>query len=235
MIEDMTIGILGAMPEEIAELKTDLDLTQTIERHGNHFYFGTLYGHHVVLTQCGIGKVNAALTATSLLGFGIDQLIFTGVAGGLAPDLRIGDVVVSKDLLQHDIDVTALGYTLGQIPGEAEFWEADAALTNLALKAARKLDSGQVQLGRILSGDQFIADPQVAQRLYETFGGLCAEMEGAAVAQIAHRFKVPFVVIRSLSDGANSDAKTSYRQWMPIVARNAKAVVRGMLEDLNKN
>ena len=224
------IGIMGAMVQELEGLKAELTGMRCETRRGIDFYFGTLHGKDVVLVQCGIGKVNAAMTTTLLLEQGIEKLIFTGVAGGLESGLRVGDLVISTDLLQHDVDVTALGYELGLIPDEKLSWHSDPELRSLALSVAGQLEDRKAVMGRILSGDQFIASPEKVDYLRETFGGACAEMEGAAVAQVAVKFGVPFVVIRSLSDSADGGAKSDYNVWMPLVAQNAKAVVRGMLE-----
>lgn len=227
-----TIGILGAMTEEIEQLLADMHNPQTEEHHGFRFYRGVLHGQAVVLAECGIGKVNAALTTALLLSLGVDALIFTGVAGGVAHGLKIGDIVVSSDLLQHDVDVTPLGYPLGQVPGEPISWASDAQLQRIAIQAAQSLAEGQVHVGRIVSGDQFIASPEKVEQLSQQYQAVCVEMEGAAVAQVASKWGVPFVVIRSLSDTSDDDAKISYREFMPIVARRAKAVVRAMLEQL---
>jgi len=224
------IGIMGAMTQELEGLKENLENMRCETRRGIDFFYGTLHGKDVILVQCGIGKVNAAMTTTLLLEQGIEKLIFTGVAGGLESGLEVGDLVISTDLVQHDVDVTALGYEIGLIPDEKLSWSADPELRTLALEVAGQLENRKAVLGRILSGDQFIASPEKVDRLRETFGGACTEMEGAAVAQVAAKFGVPFVVIRSLSDSANGGAKRDYNEWMPIVAQNAKAVVRGMLE-----
>ncbi|WP_019585517.1 5'-methylthioadenosine/adenosylhomocysteine nucleosidase [Deinococcus apachensis] len=226
------LAIMGAMDEEIELLLESLQGREDLARPGVTLYRGTLDGVPVLLTQGGIGKVNAAMTATYLLQEGASRVIFTGVAGGVHPDLRVGDIVVSSDLVQHDVDVTALNYALGTIPGETPTWAADEALRTVALEAAGEVEGVQVLEGRVASGDQFIASREGARRLWETFGAACAEMEGAAVAQVCAKAGVPFVVIRSVSDTADHDAQVDYRTFMPRVARHAKQVVRGMLARL---
>jgi adenosylhomocysteine nucleosidase len=225
-----TIGILGAMREEIAQLTASLEQKTETVLHGITFYSGILQGKKVIVAQCGISKVNAAMTTVLLLGQGVTQLIFTGVAGGLVSGLKVGDIVISHDLLQHDVDVQALGYPIGLIPDETLSWQADPALRDLALEVAQTIPSTTAIVGRIVTGDQFVADPAKVAWIRATFGGDCCEMEGAAVAQVASKLGVPFVVIRSLSDSADEGAKSTYNEWMPLVARNAKAVVLGMLE-----
>ena len=226
------LGIIGAMQEEVALLISELsDHSQQLSP-GVTLHSGVLDGHDVLITEGGIGKVNAAMTTAALIAAGASQVIFTGVAGGVHPELRVGDIVVSSDCVQHDVDVTALGYELGVIPGEALSWEADQTLREVALDAARELEGLRAVEGRIASGDQFVASREKVQWLWETFGAACAEMEGAAVAQVCAKHNVPFVVIRSVSDTADHDANVDYREFMPKVARHAKQVVRGMLRRL---
>lgn len=222
------------MPEEIATLLPRLE-DRTTERRGPfEVHAGRLDGHPVLLAVCGIGKVNAAALAQQLLADGAVRLIFTGVAGGLDPSLHVGDVVVSRDAVQHDVDVRALGYELGRVPGEPFAWTADRPLVEAALATARDaVDGAQVVEGRIASGDRFVADPQRARALLEGFGAACAEMEGAAVAQVCARWGVPWVVVRSLSDAADDAASVDFRAFTQIAAARAEAVVRGVLARLD--
>ncbi|AFZ68707.1 5'-methylthioadenosine/adenosylhomocysteine nucleosidase [Deinococcus peraridilitoris] len=227
-----TIGIIGAMSQETELLCAELQHSDEREVMGFRFYAGQLDGQQVIVTQCGIGKVNAAMGTTALLSQGVSRVIFTGVAGGVHPSLKVGDMVVSTDCLQHDVDVQALGYAAGLIPGEALSWPADGELRKLAVQAARTVEGVGVLEGRVVSGDQFIASPQKAEWLRTTFGAVCAEMEGAAVAQVCARWNVPFVVIRSMSDTADHTANVDYSSFMPVVARRAKQVVREMLRGM---
>ncbi len=220
------------MPEELAQLLDVLVDAETYNRGAFTLYKGVLAGKRVLVAQCGIGKVNAAALAQIFVLEGARQLIFTGVAGGLAPDLAVGDIVVSTDAVQHDVDVSALGYALGEVPGEPFSWAADETLRGAALRAAQALGEVKVVAGRVLSGDQFIADREQGRALYRAFDGLCAEMEGAAAAQICNRAGVPFVIVRSISDSADGGAGGDFRTFTPLAARRAKAVVLGMLEHL---
>ncbi len=152
--------------------------------------------------------------------------------------LQVGDIVISTDCVQHDIDVEVLGYALGTIPDESPSWDADPQLRAIAKAAALELaqqkhPSLRVLEGRVASGDQFIASKEGTERLSRLFGAACTEMEGAAVAQVCAKAGIPFVVIRSISDTADHDANVDYREFMPKVARNAKQVARGMLARLN--
>ncbi len=222
-------GIIGAMPEELEELLDVLENTQEEQRGAFTLYRGTLDGQEVLLAECGVGKVNAAALTQLLVTQEVERVIFTGVAGAVDPTLKVGDIVVSTDALQHDTDVTALGYELGQMPGEPLAWGADETLRDLALEAAQYLEEVKVLAGRVVSGDQFIADADKVAQIRETFGAACAEMEGAAVAQVCAKAAIPFVIIRSISDTADHDAEVNFREFTPLAAKRAKRVVRGML------
>lgn len=226
------IGILGAMPEELELLLAELQQAEARSRGAFTLHRGTLAGQPLLLAQCGIGKVNAAALTQTMLLEGVSRLIVTGVAGAVAPELRVGDLVISRDVVHHDLDVTPLGYQLGEVPGEPLAFTADEALQKLALEAARALPEVNAVLGRVASGDQFIASAEKVRWLRETFGAACAEMEGAAVAQLCAKHGVPFVVIRSMSDTADVSAGVDFREFTPLAARRAKVLVRAMLERL---
>lgn len=228
------VGIIGAMSEEVELLIAELADAQTVKQPGATLHLGTLDGVPVIVTEGGIGKVNAAMTTAALIAAGAHKVIFTGVAGGVHPDLQVGDIVISTDCVQHDVDVTALNYELGVVPGESPSWAADQTLRRLAVVAASELDNVRVLEGRIASGDQFIASRERVGWLAQTFGAACAEMEGAAVAQVCAKHGVPFVIIRCVSDTADHSAQVDYRQFFPLVARHAKQVVRGMLAALRE-
>jgi adenosylhomocysteine nucleosidase len=216
------------MQEEVELLLAELEDAQLLDYPGVSLHRGRLDGVDVLLTVGGIGKVNAAMTTTYLMTAGASQVVFTGVAGGVHPELKVGDIVISTDCVQHDVDVTALGYPLGEIPGETLSWQANAALMELATDAAHEVQGVTVMQGRVASGDVFVASPERVAALWQSFGAACAEMEGAAVAQVCSKHGVPFVVIRSVSDTADGSANVDYREFMPLVARHSGQVVRGM-------
>lgn len=229
----MRIGIIGAMNEEIIELKSVMNKIEE-EKIGNLvFYKGEILGKNVILVECGIGKVNAAICATLMkIHFNVDKLLFTGVAGGVNSEINIGDIVIGEDLIEHDFDCTPFGYELGQIPRMDEYkFKADEELANLAYEAAvEKFGSNKIWRGRIVSGDQFVASPEKIKWLRETFNAFCTEMEGAAVAHVCYTFNLPFLVIRAISDKADDDAKVDYPEFVKLAAKNSKTIIEGILE-----
>ena len=235
----MTVGIIGAMDIEIKLLKEDMNLESKLKKAGMTFYSGNLKGQDIVLVKCGICKVNAGICTQILIDdFDINKLIFTGVAGAVDPKLEVEDIVVSTDLIQHDVDATSFGdRQLGEIPelNKVEF-EADQELIDLAFQAGKKVlssASNSIYKGRILSGDQFISDREKVKFLKEKFDGFCTEMEGAAVAQTAYLNEVPFVVIRSISDKADEEADISFAKFVKIAAQHSHNIVMAMLEKIN--
>ncbi|GAA4717246.1 5'-methylthioadenosine/adenosylhomocysteine nucleosidase [Brevibacillus fulvus] len=234
----MRIGMIGAMDEEIALYLQEMEQRKETVKAGIRFYEGVLNGKTVVLCKSGVGKVNAAVTTQMLIDqFNVEQIIFTGVAGAAHPDLNIGDIVVSTDCLQHDMDVTALGFPAGQIPfAEKSVWEADRQLIDLAVRAGQSLaEDVQVVTGRVLSGDQFIANHDKVEQLFTQFQAHCIEMEGAAVGQVCAMNEVPFVIVRSMSDKADGSAHVNFAEFTELAARRSFAIVQSMLQQLGAN
>ena len=226
------IAIIGAMAEEVNELLPLLENKQEIKYPAFTVYQGNLGQHKALIAQCGIGKVNAAALTQLVLMQGAKQVIVTGVAGAVDPNLNVGDIVISSDAVQHDVDVTGLGYEIGKVPGENLAYIADDHLKNLASEATTELEQVKGVVGRIVSGDQFIYDPEMSRWLHSTFKASCAEMEGASIAQICSKWEVPFVIIRSISDNANQDAGVDFREFTPLAASRAKKIVELMLQNI---
>lgn len=230
----MRIGIIGAMDEEITLYKEGMDLARKTRKTGITYYEGQWEGKEVVLCKCGVGKVNASVCTQILIDtFQVGAIIFTGVAGALHPDLEIGDIVVGTDCQHHDMDVTALGFPRGVIPfTDMSVFHADERLVHAAVQASEQVAEGKTMTGRILSGDQFIASRDTVRELYETMGGMCTEMEGAAVAQVCAMNEVPFVVIRSMSDKADGSAHVNFPEFTKLASQRSYEIVKSMLAHL---
>jgi adenosylhomocysteine nucleosidase len=229
-----TIGIIGAMQEEIELLHAQLEQATEESHAGIKYYRGKLHGRKAVLCKSGVGKVNAAVCTQVLIDrFGADVVLFTGVAGALDPVLDIGDIVISSSSVQHDMDVTALGFPRGVIPyQETSEFRADEGLVRLASEAGERLFPGRCRIGKVLSGDQFVADREAVRTLHEQLGGTCTEMEGAAVAQVCAMNGVPYVVIRSMSDKADGSAHVNFAEFTVEAANRSFALVSDMVRDL---
>lgn len=231
----MRIGIIGAMNEEVIELKNIMSDIQ-VENLGNlEFFKGNLLGKEVVLVEGGIGKVNASICATLMIEhFKVSKVLFTGVAGGTNPDINIGDIVIGVDQIEHDFNATAFGYELGQIPRMDTYkFKADEELVNLAYSVAvEEFGAEKVRKGRIVSGDEFVASVEKINWLRDTFNADCTEMEGASVAHVCHVFGMPFLIIRAISDKANHDAKVDFPEFVKLAAKNSKTIIEGILKRL---
>ncbi|ANS75026.1 nucleosidase [Paenibacillus yonginensis] len=229
------IGILGAMDEEIALLLRQMEGKDTQIQAGIPFTTGRLLGRNVVVSKSGVGKVNAAATTQLMIDrFNVSSVLFTGVAGAVNPELQIGDIVISSSCQQHDMDVTPLGYARGIIPyQEISDFPADDALVKLAMRACEKIcQDHQFLVGRVLSGDRFVADRDVVQDLYENMHGACVEMEGAAVAQVCYMNRVPYVVLRSMSDKADGSAHVNFAEFTVEAANRSYAILNEMIASL---
>ncbi len=229
------IGIIGADEMEIAILKEAVSEAKCVTLAGMDFCRGRIGNLCVVIARCGIGKVNAAICAQLLIGqFGAEKIINTGVAGSMNNEIEIGDIVISTDAVQHDFDITPLGYQFGEIPylGIVAF-PADKELRALAVRAAKETapELGVFE-GRICSGDQFIAGSAQKELIRSRFGGMCCEMEGAAAAQVCHLNRIPWVVIRAISDKADETGDVDYPSFAAKAAQVCAGIVRAMLEAL---
>ena len=226
-----TVGIIGAMEVEVETLKKHMKVRRTVKKAHMEFCEGVLGGKEVVVVRSGIGKVNAAVCTQILVDdFKADTVINTGIAGSLKAEINIGDIVVSTDLVHHDMDAVNFGYPLGQIPQMDTFsFKADERLVELAEKACHEVNPEiQVFRGRIVSGDQFIADKEVKNRITGNFQGYCTEME--AIAQAAYLNDVPFVVLRAISDKADDSASMDYPTFEAQAAEHCVKLVEHFLE-----
>ncbi|MEN1969317.1 5'-methylthioadenosine/S-adenosylhomocysteine nucleosidase [Lentibacillus sp. N15] len=229
----MTIGIIGAMDEEIANLKDNMSNKQEIEIANCLFVQGQLRNKDIVLLKSGIGKVNAAMATTIMHErFAPSHVINTGSAGGFAKELEVGDVVISTQVVHHDVDATVFDYAYGQVPGMPAMYAADTALIELAVKAMEDLQI-PAKTGIIATGDSFMASPERVQFVNEKFPTmLAAEMEAAAIAQVCHQYAKPFVITRALSDIAGKESSVSFDAFLEKAAQNAARLVMTMVEQL---
>ena len=230
-----TIGIIGAMEEEVAILKEKMSDVTVLEKAGMEFYKGTLGGHPAVVVRSGIGKVNAGICTQILADlFQVEAVINTGVAGSLKAEINIGDIVLSTDTMQHDVDAREFGYPLGQIPRmDTLTFPADEALRAAALKVCREVNPEiQVFEGRVASGDQFVADKETKDKIIAKTQAYCTEMEGAAIGQAAYLNKIPYLVIRAISDKADDSAHVDYPTFEREAIRHTVNLVENMMKVL---
>lgn len=210
------IGIIGAMDSEVEALFSHMSAKEKINLNNLTFYKGKLYNKDVVIVKCGIGKVNAALcTQLLILNFKVSKIINTGIAGAVGEGLKIYDFVVSTEAVYHDFDVQFFGYKPGQVPGMPEAFSADPTLIDTAIAAFEETDFAnklKITKGRIASGDQFISGNEKKSFIVSTFHPQCVEMEGCAIAHTCYANKVPFVIIRCMSDAADDSVKETYSE-----------------------
>lgn len=241
-----TLGILSALLDEQRGLLDQLSQPRKVERAGRTFWTGELAGMPVVLATSGIGKVAGATTATVLVeAFGVQRLVFTGVAGGVGPNVEVGDVVVGNSFLQHDMDCSPL-FPRFEIPLYGQtLLPADAALTDVLLQACRNATwppNGQLQIhqGLIASGDRFVSRAGEVAALLEVLGDaghlpLGVEMECAAVAQVCHDYGVPFAAVRTISDRADAQAHCDFQHFVTEVASvYTNQIIMKLVEMLQK-
>lgn len=223
------------MDVEVDALKKEMENKTVTVKAGMEFCQGILKGQNVVIVRSGIGKVNAAVCTQILVDvFHITRVINTGIAGSLNAGIDIGDVVIATDLVHHDMDATNFGYPLGQIPQLDVFsFESDKEISEIAAKACLEANPDiHVFRGRIVSGDQFISNKEVKNRITDNFEAYCTEMEGAAIAQTAYLNKIPFAVIRAISDKSDDSATMDYPTFEAKAAQHSVNLVNKLMEAL---
>jgi adenosylhomocysteine/aminodeoxyfutalosine nucleosidase len=229
----MKIGIMGAMREEIEpilELVTEIDTE--IDYANNKYYKAKYNNYELVIAYSKIGKVNSALTAATMIEkFNIDLMLFSGVAGAINKNLKIGDLIIATKLCQHDLDITAFGHPYGYVPESKVFVESDERLNNIAKKVAKKLNVKLLE-GIIATGDQFIADNEKKEWIRKTFNADALEMEGASVGFVCDALDIPFFILRAISDSADMDAGFDFDKFLEGSAKNSAKFLIEMLEEL---
>ena len=226
------LGIIGAMDTEVAKLKELMTDVTIIQKASMEFYQGNLNGAAAVVVRAGVGKVNAACCTQALIDqFPVSCVINTGIAGSLQAKIDIGDIVLSTDAVEHDMDVAALGYQPGKIPDmEVSAFAADDRLRQIAKESCEKVNPDiHVYEGRVVTGDQFISSKEKKAWLTDTFDGCCAEMEGAAIAHAAFLNKLPYVVLRAISDKADGSAHMDYPEFERAAAAHCAKLVENLV------
>ena len=232
----MKLGIIGAMAVEVETLKQQMKNMQVTSRAGMEFCEGELEDMPVVVVQCGVGKVNAALCVQILCDcFAVTHLINTGVAGSLCAELDIGDLVISRDAMYHDFTCHVLNpaYCVGQVPGlSVREFTADEQMLSVAFSVAEQIRPGHSRIGRIASGDQFVADKSQKAQIVADTQAICTEMEGAAIAHAAWRNGIPFVIIRAISDKADDSAEMDYPTFEAMAAKHCALVTMEFVKQI---
>jgi adenosylhomocysteine nucleosidase len=230
----MRIGIIGAMDEEVSILLQDIELQQKTTKASMEFNLGKLYSKDVVVVKSGIGKVNAAVCTQILIDdYNVDSIINIGAAGGIGEEVLPGDVVVATSLIHHDMDVTAFGTPIGQIPRMDCFdFKGDKKLIELAINSAQEIKEIKIHKGIIVSGDQFIDSIEKVKWFSEEFDALACEMESASIAQVCYLNQIPFVIIRSISDNACTGAHMDFNKFVPLAVKNSSIIIKGLLPKL---
>lgn len=229
------IGIIGALGEEVEELKASIENAQIVTKAGMEFVSGTIGDKNVIVVKSGVGKINAAVCAQILIDiFEVDILINAGVAGSLKNEINIGDIVIAKDVVNHDMDATGFGHALGEVPNmDKTAFETDEKIVDECVKICEKVNPDiSAYVGRILTGDQFIADKNKKDWLVNTFDGCCTEMEGVAVGQTAWLNNIPFLVIRAISDKADGSAEVDYNDFKEGAIVHITNLVIALIEEI---
>ncbi len=228
------IAIMGAMPEEIEPIINKLDNIETMVYGANKYYEGSYHGQKVVVAYSKIGKVFATLTATTLIEkFGCDVLLFSGVAGAISDELKIGDLIIANGLCQHDLDITAFGHPFGYVPEGEVFIATDVTLRNVA-KDVAKQKGLTLKEGIIATGDQFVANEERKKWIGSTFDADALEMEGASVAVVCNALNVPFFILRAISDSADMDASFNFDAFLESSAKISADFILSMVDAIER-
>lgn len=229
------IGIIGAMEDEVAQLKKNMEIEETTEVASLSFCRGKLSGKEVVVVRSGIGKVNAAICTQILVDqFHVDVIINTGIAGSLDAEIDIGDIVISTDAVEHDMDASIFGDPIGQIPQMDTFsFPADESLVKLAKEVNEKANPDvHTWIGRVVSGDQFVSPGEKKEQLIRVFDAKCTEMEGAAIAHAAYLNKISCVIIRAISDKADNSAVVDYPAFEAAAIRHSVRLIEALVSEI---
>lgn len=226
------IGIIAAEDEEMMAIKNKMHNIEEIKYYDLSFFYGMLGKQNIILVKCGVGKVNAARTTQILIDkFNVKEIINTGSAGGISEKLNIQDIVIADKLVQYDFDISKVGnYEKGEICDVGKFFSSDENLVNLCFKAVKEIEDSEfdVKIGIIASGDTFCADLKKAQEIRKNFNAECVEMEGAAIAQVCFLDKIPFLVMRGISDTPNGNNGIDFHTFLKNVSEQMASILEKM-------
>ena len=219
------IGIIVAEVEEMEAIKEIMENIKSMDIYNLKIYTGTIKHKEFLLVRSGVGKVNAARVCQIITDkFDLDFIINVGSAGGLNENLNIGDIVLGERLVQYDFDVTAFGREKGFIPETGKFFESDTNLLKNFKKI--KIDNQKIIFGTIASGDMFLTDTNLKEKIKQDFDASCVEMEGAAIAQVCTLNNIPFLVIRSISDIPNGKNEIDFNEYLKLASKNCANFIR---------
>lgn len=228
------LAIMGAMEEEIEPLLAHFENVNVVEFANNKYYEVNYNGLEIVIAYSKIGKVFASLTATTMIEkFACDTLLFSGVAGGINPELKIGDLIIADKLCQHDLDITAFDHPNGYVPGGKVFVETTKSLREVAIKVANENNLKVIE-GTIATGDQFVHSTERKDFIQSTFNADALEMEGASVAVVCDALNVPFFILRAISDTADMDAGFDFDEFLKSSAKNSADYLIKIVKELIK-
>ncbi len=228
----MKIAIMGAMPEEIAPILEKIGEYKTTEYANNKYYEASYKGVDLVIAYSKIGKVFSTLTATTMIQhFGAQMLLFSGVAGAICGNLKVGDLIVATSLSQHDLDITAFGHPHGYVPEGAVSIFTDKTLLDMSKRVAKDMGV-EVKEGTIATGDQFVANEERKNWIGDTFKADALEMEGASVAVVCDALDIPFFILRAISDAADMDASFSFEEFLETSAIVSAEFVMKMVDKI---
>ena len=226
------LGIMGAMEEEIEPLLLNFENVNIVEYANNKYYEVNYNGLDIVIAYSKIGKVFATLTVTTMIQrFGCDTILFSGVAGGIHPELKIGDLIIAEQLCQHDLDITAFGHAHGYVPGGDVCIPTTKHLREIAKTVAMDRDVKVIE-GTIATGDQFVACEDKKNWIGKTFNAHALEMEGASVAVVCNALDIDFLILRAISDTADMDADFNFDKFLETSARNSADFIIKVVDKL---
>ncbi len=232
----MKIGIIAAENEEMLAIKNIMENISEEKIFNLTFYSGNIHNRECVLVECGVGKVNAARTTQILIDkFSIDYIINVGSAGSITPELNVQDIVIGKELVQYDFDITQIGdYEKGEICDVGKYFYSDERLIKLCEQTIDEMKNREfkIKIGRIGSADIFFADSEKAKEVREEFGMECLEMEGAAIGQVCFLDKIPFLVIRGISDTPNGNNKIDFHTYLKIASKRAAEILENLISKI---